>query len=288
MTRWLKDPLFHFLLIGAGVFLLYGLTADDAAEQPNRIVFSEADTDRVINLWERKWQRLPTPQELKGLIEAQIREEVLYREALAMGLDEGDSVVRRRMAQKMEFISNDLASLAEPDDSQLQEYLDKHADKFALPGRISFSQIYLNADKRGDQVRQDADKLLAELAQSSADFDVSMAGDPFMGGYSHENLADFGVSRLFGKIFSERLFQLPVGKWTGPVESGYGLHLVRIDSRTDSTTPTLQQVRDKVRDEWLAEQRRKTNDALYTELLKRYEIVIEQPVSEPSKAASKE
>lgn len=289
LTRWFKEPLFHFLLIGAGLFLLYGLQAKNTAEQPNnRIVFTEADTDRIINLWERKWQRLPTPQELKGVIEAQIREEVLYREALAMGLDEGDSVVRRRMAQKMEFISSDLASLAEPDDAQLQAYLDNHVEKFTLPGRISFSQIYLNADRRGDQVRQDADKLLGELTQADADLDISMAGDPFMGGYSHENLADFGVSRLFGKIFADRLFELPVGKWTGPVESGYGLHLVRIDSRTDSSVPALQQVRDKVRDEWLAEQRRKTNEALYTELLKRYEIVIERPLPEPQKTAGTE
>ncbi len=281
MIRWLKEPLLHFLLIGAGLFLLYGLQADDAAEQPNRIVFTEADTDRIISLWERKWQRLPNQQELLGLIESQIREEVLYREALAMGLDEGDSVVRRRMAQKMEFISNDLASLAEPSDDQLQSYLDTHAEKFAIPGRITFSQIYLNADKRGDQVRADAEKLLAEISDLSADVDISTAGDPFMGGYIHENLADFGVSRLFGKAFGKRIFELPVGEWSGPVESGYGLHLVHVDSRTDSTTPTLQQVRDKVRDEWLVEQRHKSNNALYGELRKRYEIIIERPATKP-------
>ncbi len=281
MIRWLKEPLLHFLLIGAGLFLLYGLQADDAAEQPNRIVFTEADTDRIISLWERKWQRLPNQQELLGLIESQIREEVLYREALAMGLDEGDSVVRRRMAQKMEFISNDLASLAEPSDDQLQSYLDTHAEKFAIPGRITFSQIYLNADKRGDQVRADAEKLLAEISHLSADVDISTAGDPFMGGYTHENLADFGVSRLFGKAFGKRIFELPVGEWSGPVESGYGLHLVHVDSRTDSTTPTLQQVRDKVRDEWLVEQRHKSNNALYGELRKRYEIIIERPATKP-------
>jgi len=286
LIYWLKEPLFHFLLIGAGLFLLYGLQADDASGQPNRIVFTEADTDRIINLWERKWQRLPNQQELQGLIESQIREEVLYREALAMGLDKDDGVVRRRMAQKMEFISNDLASLAEPDDGQLRAYLDTHAEKFAIPGRITFSQVYLNADRRGEQVRANADKLLTELSHSSKDVDISTAGDPFMGGYRHENLADFGVSRLFGKAFSKRLFELPVGKWSGPVESGYGLHLVRIDSRTDSTTPSLQQVRDKVRDEWLVEQRHKANNALYSELRKRYEIIIERPASEPPKKIS--
>ncbi|MEA3291977.1 MAG: peptidylprolyl isomerase [Pseudomonadota bacterium] len=283
--RWLKDPLLHFLLIGTALFALYGLRADDAAEQPNRIVMTEPDIDRIINLWERKWQRLPTRQELQGLIEQQVREEVLYREALAMGLDENDAVVRRRMAQKMEFISDDLATLVEPGDAQLQAYLDGHAEKFAIPGRVAFSQIYLNADKRGKNVRADAEKLLVELSRSAAEVDITMAGDPFMGGQSYDDLADYGVARLFGSAFAEQLFELPVGAWTGPVESGYGLHLVRIDSRTDSRAPSLEQVRDKVRNEWQAEQRRNANDAFYTELRKRYDIVIERPTAEPMKTA---
>jgi peptidyl-prolyl cis-trans isomerase C len=279
MIRWLKDPLFHFLLIGAGLFILYGWQADDDATRPDQIVFSEAKIDRLINLWERKWQRLPSQQELQALVEQQIREEVLYREALAMGLDKGDMVVRRRMAQKMEFISNDLASLAEPDDTQLQAYLEKHSDKFSLPGRISYSQVYLNADQRGDQVDTDAQTLLEELSQSNADVDISMAGDSFMGGHSFNDETDWAVTRVFGKDFTRQIFELPVGGWSGPVESGYGLHLVRVDARTDSLAPTLDQVRDKVRVEWIAEQQRKTNDLLYSELRKRYEITIEGPAA---------
>jgi peptidyl-prolyl cis-trans isomerase C len=275
VTRWLKEPLFHFLLIGAGLFLLYGWQTDDDALRPDQIVYTEAHIDRLINLWERKWQRLPTQQELQGLIEQQIREEVLYREALAMGLDKDDQVVRRRMSQKMEFISNDLASLAEPDETQLQTYLDENAEKFAIPGRISYSQVYLNVSQRGEQVYADAEKLLTELSQSTVDIDISMAGDSFMGGYSFNDETDFGVARIFGKAFAQDLFKLPVGEWTGPVESGYGLHLVRVDSRTESRAPSLEQVRDKVRGEWLAEQQRKTNDLLYSELRKRYEITVE-------------
>ena len=197
MTRWLKEPLLHFLLIGAGLFLLYGWQTDDDALRPDQIVFTEAKIDQFINLWERKWQRLPTQQELQGLIEQQVREEVLYREALAMGLDKNDQVVRRRMSQKMEFISNDLASLVEPDDEQLQTYLDEHSDKFAIPGRISYSQVYLNVSQRGEQVYADAERLLAELSRSTVDIDISMAGDSFMGGYSFNNETDFGVARLF-------------------------------------------------------------------------------------------
>ena len=288
MTRWLKEPLFHFLLIGTGLFMLYGWQTDDDALRPDQIVFTEAKIDRFINLWERKWQRLPTQQELQGLIEQQIREEVLYREALAMGLDKDDQVVRRRMSQKMEFISNDLASLVEPDDEQLQIYLDEHPKKFAIPGRISYSQVYLNVSQRGEQVYADAEKLLAELSQSTVDIDISMAGDSFMGGYSFIDETDFGVARLFGKAFALELFKLPVGEWTGPVESGYGLHLVHVDSRTDSRAPSLAQVRDKVRGEWLSEQQRKTNDLLYSELRKRYEITIEGSAATPLKTGSDE
>ena len=288
MNRWLKEPLFHFLLIGAALFMLYGWQTDDSAERPDQIIFTEADVDRLINLWERKWQRLPTQQELQGLIEQQIREEVLYREALAMDLDRDDMVVRRRMSQKMEFISNDLASLAEPDDAQLQAYLETHAEKFAIPGRISYSQVYLNASQRGEQVFADAEKLLEELSQSAVDMDITMAGDPFMGGYSFNDETDFGVARIFGQLFAKQIFELPVGEWSGPVESGYGLHLVHVDSRTDSRAPSLDQVRDKVRVEWVAEQQRKTNDLLYSELRKRYEITIEGPANPQAAAGSSE
>ena len=282
MTRWLKEPLFHFLLIGAGLFMLYGWQSDDDATRPDQIIFTEAKVDQLINLWERKWQRLPTQRELQGLIEQQIREEVLYREALAIGLDKNDQVVRRRMSQKMEFISNDLASLAEPDDEQLQAYLDKHTEKFSIPRRISYSQIYLNVGQRGEQVYAEVEKLLEELSESAIDIDISMLGDSFMGGYTFSDETDYGVSRLFGEIFTQQIFELPVGKWAGPVESGYGLHLVRVDSRTDSRLPPLEQVRDKVRVEWVAEQQRETNDMLYSELRKRYEITIEGPSGESS------
>ena len=286
MTRWLKEPLFHFLLIGAGLFMFYGWQSDDNETRPDQIVFTEAKVDQLINLWERKWQRLPTQRELQGLIEQQIREEVLYREALAIGLDKNDQVVRRRMSQKMEFISNDLASLAEPDDEQLQTYLATHVEKFSIPRRISYSQIYLNVSQRGEQIYAEAEKLLEELSESAVDIDISMLGDSFMGGYSFNDETDYGVSRLFGEVFTQQIFELPVGRWAGPVESGYGLHLVRVDSRTDSRLPSLEQVRDKVRVEWVAEQQRKTNDMLYSELRKRYEITIEGPVAQLPKTGN--
>ncbi len=289
MKKLLSEPLLHFLLIGGLLFFIYDLKNDEIAADDNMsITITEANIDQLINQWQRRWQRLPSQQELQGLVRAQIHEEILYREALAMGLDKDDVVVRQRMTRKIEFISNDLASFAEPTDTQLQTYLDTHAEMFILPGKITFSQVYLNADKRGEQVQADADKLLADLSHSTTDLDISLLGDPFMGGQAYDSLNDFEVSRLFGDIFSEQLFELATGKWVGPVESGYGLHLVRIDSRTDPRVPSLARARDKVQNEWVAEQRRKANKAFYAELHKRYEITVELPEIEASTTGSNE
>ncbi len=289
MKKLLSEPLLHFLLIGSLLFFIYGLKQKEIIADDNKsIVITEAKIDQLINQWQRRWKRLPSQQELQGLVKAHIHEEVLYREALAMGLDKDDTVVRQRMTRKIEFISNDLASIDEPTDTQLQAYLDTHAEKFLLPGKISFSQIYLNTDKRGAQVQVDADKLLAGLAQSTTDVDISSLGDTFMGGQVYDSLKDFEVSRLFGDIFSEQLFELATTKWVGPVESGYGLHLVRIDSRTAPRVPSLALVRDKVQNEWMAEQQQKANTAFYAELHKRYKITVELSESEEPKTGSSE
>lgn len=279
MKNWLREPLLHFLLIGAAIFAFYGLQNDEAVDDDRRIVIGEGDIDRLITLWERKWRRLPTPAELEGLIEAQVREEVLYREALAMGLDQNDTIVRRRLAQKVEFIATDIAAQAEPDEADLVAYLEKHADKFQIPGLISFTQAYLNTDRRGDRAEADARQLLADLRQAGSTVDVLTVGDPFMFGEQHEELTRHGVARLFGDQFATAIFSLPVGDWQGPVASGYGLHLVRVGSRTDARQPGLDEVRERVRDEWLAEQRRQMDEAFYTELRKRYDIVIESGAS---------
>lgn len=288
LKKWLREPLLHFLLIGAALFVLYGLQNDEVIGDDKRIVFTRADIGRLVTLWEKKWQRLPTQQELEGLIESQIREEVLYREALAMGLDQQDTVVHRRLAQKMEFISADIAAQAEPTEAELAEYLAAHADQFEVAGRVSFVQVYLNADKRGAQVQQDARHLLEELSQPASAVDIMAAGDAFMFGQQHEQLSKQGVARLFGEVFATEMFTLPVGSWQGPVASGYGLHLVRIDQKTEPQQPELDTVRDKVRNEWLAGQRRTMDEAFYNSLRQRYEIVIADITQEHLVSAEKQ
>jgi len=270
LKKWLREPLLHFLLIGAALFLLYGIQNDGLVDDGNRIVINQADFNRLSALWEKKWQRLPTRDELDGMIKAQIREEVLYREALTMGLDQNDSIVRRRLAQKVEFIFSDIASQVQPSDVELSDYLAANSERFEIPARISFRQIYLNRDSRGDPKN-----LLAELMQPDSTVDPFAAGDPFMFGQQHDNLTEQAVARLFGKNFSGKLFKLPVGGWQKPVQSGYGLHLVQINDRTASSLPELSDVRNKVLNEWMSQQRRTMNEAFYESLLTRYEIVVE-------------
>jgi hypothetical protein len=275
--RWLKEPLLHFLLIGAALFALFYQVADPAIVSDSRIIISEADIDRMITLFERKLQRLPTQQELNGLIEAQIREEILYREALAMGLDQDDTIVRRRMAQKVEFMFNDLADAAEPTDDELQAFLDANSDRFIEPARTSFVHVYLNADKRGDSIEAEAQRLLQTLDSNLDQTDSATTGDPFMFGYGFENQSEHQVSRMFGRDFAKALATLAADSWQGPVASGYGLHLVYIKDRSDAWLPPLAEIRESVLYELLAERRQQANQAFYRALRERYDVIIEQP-----------
>lgn len=278
LKKWLREPLIHFLLIGGLLFVIYGLQNDGISDQSKRIVFTQADINRLAVLWEKQRQRPPSQVELEGLIEQQIREQVLYREALAMGLDKNDSIVRRRLAQKVEFISSDLAAQVEPSDADLADYLAKHPDKFEIPARISFVQVYLSTDKRGAGVEEDAKQLQVILEKAGQDADITKFGDAFMFGQVHEQVTEFDVERLFGKEFAEKLFTLPVGNWQEPVISSYGLHLLRIENKTAAIQPELASVLDKVRNEWMNQQRKIVDKAFYQGLRQRYEIVIEDIV----------
>lgn len=278
LTTLLREPLLHFLLIGTALFVAYDIQNKDFVEN-NRIVISETQIDRLITLWEKKRQRLPTQDELHGLIEQQIREEVMYREALAMGIDNNDSVVRRRLAQKVEFISADLAALAEPTETDLANYLAKNNKIFEQPANVNFVQVYISYDKHGDNVQAYANSLLKELTHDDSTVDIKTFGDSLMLDQQYEQLTEHDISRLFGKGFANELFTLPVGSWQGPITSGIGLHLVRIDKKSESRLPELNTVREKVRTEWMAQQRRDMDKLFYQGLRQRYEVVIEDTVT---------
>ena len=277
MRRWLQEPLLHFLLIGAVLFALFYQVADPEAVSDNRIVVSEADIDRMITLFQRRSQRLPTQQELHGLVEARIREEILYREALAMGLDQDDTIVRRRMAQKVEFMFNDLVDAGEVSDEELQRFLSENPERFIESARTSFVHIYLNADRRGEKAQADARQLLQSLNREQQAIDPAAVGDPFMFGYIFDDQNEHQVSRMFGSDFAKALSDIKAGSWQGPIDSGYGLHLVYVKDRTESRLPPLAENRDSVLYELLAERRLQANQAFYKTLRDRYEVTVEVP-----------
>jgi hypothetical protein len=280
----LREPLLHFLVLGAGLFALFGVVGGPAEERPGRIVVSAAKVENLAELFERTWQRPPTRAELDGLIQDHIKEEILYREALALGLDDDDTVIRRRLRQKMEFISEDVAAQAEPTEADLRAFLAEHRERFRAPPRISFVQVYLSPERRGRDTEGDAARLLASLSAGEAD--AAGAGDPFLLEQDFRDLAAYDVERLFGRPFAEQLAALPVGSWSGPVESPYGLHLVLVRARTEGGLPELDQVRDAVALEWRAVRRQAVNEAFYQGLRERYEVIVERPAENAAPAVA--
>lgn len=277
MKKWLKEPLVHFLVIGALIFVVFSVVnTEESTMDGNRIVVSAGDIERLSGNWSRKWNRPPSETELQGLVDSYIREEVYYREALALGLDQDDTVLRRRLMQKMEFLSNDLADLNNPDEVALNDYFLKNKDKYELPARISFSHIYFSFDKHGNRILAKAGKVLDELRASAGSLDSAPEkGDSFMLQYDFTLETPFEVARLFGQDFAEKLFQTETDSWQGPIESGYGLHLVRTTEKVEARMPELSSAIDNVRRDYMFEQRQKTNKAIYERFRERYEIVVE-------------
>ena len=271
----LREPLVHFLVLGAVLFGLYLAVGERGSGTGLRLRVTASEIERIRIAWERQWRRPPSVVELENLIERHIREEVLYREALALGLGEDDTIVRRRLVQKIEFLSEDLAVQAEPDGEELARFLAAEPERYRVPDRFSFSHVYLSRDLRGAAVTGDAERLLVELRAASPESRPPGVGDRFMLQYAYVRKSEVEIGRLFGNKFGERLVALEVGSWQGPIESGYGLHLVRLEERLDSRLPELAEIRDRVRGDYLTERRHEANTAFYRSLRERYEIEVE-------------
>ena len=274
----LREPLVHFLMLGAGLFVLFSAVGGSAPERAEEISISPGRVNHLAEVWSKTWQRPPTPQELEGLIEEHVKEEVYYREALAMGLDRDDTIVRRRLQQKLEFLMNDLADAVEPTEEELSNYLRDRPDQFRSAPRVSFNQVYLNRDRRGSVALKDAEKLLSVLEQQGEEADTASLGDSSLLEKDYNLIQTTEVAKLFGGAFAEHVAELPLGRWAGPVESGYGLHLVHVRERLESELPDFENVREAVRREFLFARSQESGEALYERLRSKYTIVrVEQP-----------
>jgi len=236
MKRILREPLLHFLLLGTVIFAVYGLVSKRGSDDPAKIVISAGQVAAMAEGFARTWRRPPTREEIEGLIRDRVQEEVYCREAIALGLDKDDTVIRRRLRQKMEFVSDDIAALAEPTDEELSTYLKAHAETFGVQRQFTFSQVYLNPERHGENLARDTGQLLAQLQQAGDRADVSELGDSFLLEHKFQSLPASEVVKQFGEKFAAKLGELSPGQWHGPVESGYGVHLVWITERTEAGT----------------------------------------------------
>ena len=266
-----REPLVHFLLIGAALFLFYDLTREQGSVAPNRIVLSSGQVEQLAANFKRTWMRPATEAELASLIENYVREEVFYREALAMGLDQSDPVVRQRMRMKLEFILEDLSS-EEMTDEVLLGYLQEHPDKFRTQPQVSFQQLYLNPDKRADLVAE-AETILASINDGAA---PETLGDPTLLPYEYKLARQSEIERSLGERFARDVVELaPTDDWMGPVYSAYGGHLLKVSERVDARLPELPEIRALVEREYLAQRRKELKDLAYAKLREGYDVTIE-------------
>ncbi len=288
IMKLLREPLLHFLLAGVALFILFSAVDSGQAgsgSSDSEIVVSEGRIYSITQQFMKVWQRPPTSRELEGVIQSYIREEVFYREALSMGLDVGDEIVRRRMAQKLEFISEDIASLQEPTDAELRSYFESHLEEFRRETRVTFQHVYLNSDKRGESTRKDAESLLAKLSEVGGSSIYAGIGDPSMLSSEFSSTTQREITSLFGEEFTTSLLSQTLSQWSGPIESAYGLHLVFVSERVDGEIPPFDEVSDIVVREWTSVKKKETKELFYEALLKRYKVTIEQPESEATKLA---
>ena len=276
-----REPLLHFLLIGAALFVVFGLINDKyPGDTDKQIVVSAGRIAQLENIFAKTWQRAHSAEELKGLVDDFVLEEIYYRQAVAMGIDRDDTIIRRRLRQKFEFLTDDIAATAKPSDEDLSAYLAANADVFRRDTTYTFEQVYINLDRPGLDLES---HVASQLSALRAGEYVPGASGLLPGFF------DATPSRVvdgnFGSGFSTALDELPSGLWQGPIESGLGLHLIRIESRVAGTVPGLADIRPIVEREWAHEKRLDSRRIINERLLSDYEVVIEWPTKKSAEPA---
>jgi len=274
----LREPLIHFLLIGAALFFVFDQIGDPV-EVDNRIVVSQADLDILASDWLRRTGRPPSPQQVEQQLRQYIREQVLSREAVNLGLDRDDVIIRRRLTQKMQFLFDDLGQVPDPSDAELDVFMSQHVERFTLPETLSFRHIFLNPDSRGKVIQDQAQQLLSRLQESNAVVDTSELGDPTLLPLQFDNQTRLQISNLLGDKFAGQVYSLPVNRWSGPVASGYGLHLVYVHSRTSARVQPLAEVRESVIRQWQTAKQQDLNHLFYQGIQQRYEIILDGDIA---------
>lgn len=273
----LREPLLHFLAIGAALFLFFQWRGPGSGPGSNRVVLTAGQIEHLAAGFTRTWQRPATEAELKGLIDDWVREEIAVREAMAAGLDRDDTIIRRRLRQKLEFLVEDASSATVPTDQELQAWLAAHAGSFRIEPRVALRQVFVSRERRGVAAEAEARALLARLRAAGAGARIDNLGDSTLLPQEVELTPRGEVARTFGSDFAQRIETIAPGTWTGPVESSFGLHLVLVKERAEGSAPDLAAVRPAVEREFMADRRKRQLATTYERFLEKYRVVIERP-----------
>jgi hypothetical protein len=281
----LKEPLLRFLVLGAALFGIFHLVDRNKTETPARIVVSSTRIANLADGFARTWQRPPGKEELQGLVDDYIRDEVFYREGRAAGLDRDDVIIRRRVRQKMEFLAEDIAA-PDPTEEQLAAYLKANPQRFKTDDRLTFHQVFLSATRRTSTIDSDSAQVAKLLAGADAAVDTTSFGDPFLLGEEFHALSQNEVAGVFGDSFAKRISVIEPDRWQGPIPSNFGQHFVYVSARIAGSLPPLDAVRPAVRREWSNARRLEAEQKLYLSLRERYDIVVEMPPSRSAQAGA--
>lgn len=280
MNNFLKEPLLHFLLAGALVFTVYGLVNDGPAvesKEERMVRITAGQVEWLKQTWVRQWGRPPNEDELQGIVAGYLKEELLSREARELKLDENDTIVRRRLAQKMDFMVQDTAQLAEPGEEELRQLFESRPERFQIPARITFTHVFFNGDTRGEKTSTDTLDALEQLSQAGTgnphDF-----GDRFLSQYDFDEAEEQAVAGVFGLEFASRVFTVEPGEWKGPLESGYGLHLVRVTKKEPATLPDFEMVKEDVGTLWRQQRELEGRERYFSALLEKYDVVVDESI----------
>ena len=271
----LREPFVHFLVLGALVFALVSQVGNTDQSRNDMVIVSQQDIARLQSLWQSQYSKPPSDEELSAIIDQHVREEILYRAAMKLGLGQDDTIVRRRLVQKFLFLSEGLVEIEPPSDMELQSYFTENRARYTLPTKTSFLHVYFEADS-SDEVPARVTKAIRELNEID---EVAAAwrqqGDPFMLPREFAERTDTEIINLFGREFVDMLPNLAEGQWAGPVPSAYGWHVVMIIERTASIEPSLSEVRALVSNDLVEERRLQANEDLYQSIQEQYVVVIE-------------
>ena len=292
LRKLVREPLVHFLLIGVGVYAAYGLfAAGDEESDARRITVSAADIQALGDQWTGLWGRPPTPEELAGVVRDYVRTQILYREALAMGLDQDDMVIERRLAQKVELLAQGLITPDDPSEEELRGWYETHLDDYLQPNLYTVKHVFFDPDKRGETTLDDAEAALRKLtALDSVPDDFATYGDRFMLQSYYPSRTDLELRKLFGGGFVEQIIKLEPNVWHGPILSGYGTHVVMVTDIVEAPMPEFEVVEERVREDWLKAQIDEMSERFVNNLIARYEVDVEEvsvPVTVPASGANR-